>query len=289
MLSLHTCEAYMRDLNHLGDWCLDAGVARPEDLTREHMGGFLSALDQEGLGQRSLARVRSSCRTFFRYLIQAGRLAEDPSSLLEPGRFLQPLPHVLSPEQVDALLAAPPLDRPLSLRDAAMIELMYSTGLRVSELVTLGRHQLHREEALLRVVGKGDKERVVPVGERALDLIDRYLFEARPHHDPLSRAPQLFVSRRGTAMTRQNFWQRIKAWAVEAGIDEQVSPHVLRHSFATHLLTYGADLRSVQAMLGHSDIGTTQIYTHVNRERLRQLHAAHHPRAKVRGPTGSAG
>jgi integrase/recombinase XerD len=179
---------------------------------------------------------------------------------------------------VEALLAAPDRSRPLGLRDAAMIELLYSSGLRVSELVTLPRRAVDPEVQILKVRGKGDKERLVPMADRALELMVRYLRDARPHHDPDASQPEVFVSRRGTAMTRQNFWQRLRQHAQRAGIPGKVSPHVLRHSFATHLLDHGADLRSLQAMLGHADISTTQIYTHVSRKRLVELHARYHPR-----------
>lgn len=281
MLSAHTCEAYLRDTRKLEAWAAGQGIGTPEALTRDEMVRFLDHLDRDGLGGRSVARTRASCRTFFKYLIRIGRLKEDPTALLAPRHFSQPLPHVLALEAVDALLEAPPLDVPLGLRDAAMIELMYSTGMRVTELVSLLRFQWIPTEGLVRVRGKGNKERIIPVGERATDLVQRYLVEARPHWDPNQRTPELFVSRRGGAMTRQNFWQRLKEWALKSEIEAHVSPHVLRHSFATHLLHYGADLRSVQAMLGHADIGTTQIYTHVQQERLLRLHAEHHPRGKM--------
>lgn len=275
-LSENTVAAYLRDLNRFGEWW---GEERdPSGITREDLTRYLKVLTDRGVGSRSAARARSALRGFFKYCIRDGLQESDPSALLEPGRFTQPLPRVLSAAQVEALLAAPPLDDPLGLRDAAMIELLYSSGLRVTELVTLPRSHVVADEGLVRVRGKGDKDRIVPVGDRSLELIARYLREARPRHDPGGLAEELFVNRRGKPMTRQNFWQRMRGWAVRADIPGKVSPHVLRHSFATHLLEHGANLRSVQAMLGHADLSTTQIYTHVTRARLRRMVEEHHPR-----------
>lgn len=275
--SANTVEAYLRDLRRFSAWCDDQSYAIA-DLTRQHIVDHLAFLEAEGLGRRSIARARTSIRQFFKYLVRERLLEDDPTVLVQAPRFQSPLPTVLSSKQVEALLDAPSGGSPLEVRDRAMIAVLYSSGLRVSELVGLPWRHVDSQIGLLRVLGKGDKERLVPVGERALDGIQRYLRAARPLLDPDQICPALFVSRRGSAMTRQNFWERLRRWAVVAGIDGKVSPHVLRHSFATHLLEHGADLRSLQAMLGHADISTTQIYTHVSRARLARLHAEHHPR-----------
>lgn len=282
-----TIEAYTRDLRRLGAWLALEGVVRFEDLDRERASRYLAALrdgaptDDAGalspLGARTVARHRTTLRQFFKFLVKEGQIAFDPTARVGTPKFTTPLPSVLSEAQVEALLAAPDRADPLELRDAAMIEVLYATGLRVSELVGLLRSSVDAELGVVRVRGKGDKERIVPFGDIAFDLVLRYLREVRPDHDPAGDRPELFLNRRGTPMTRQNFWQRLKGYAARAGCPD-VSPHVLRHSFATHLLDHGADLRSLQAMLGHADIGTTQIYTHVSRHRLRELHARYHPR-----------
>lgn len=276
----NTVQAYRRDLQQFAAWLGERGIPSPADVSHAHLVDYLVSLDEGGLGLRSIARARTSIRQLFKFLLREGLVEADPSTLIEAPRFPAPLPVVLSGKQVEALLAAPDRTSPLGLRDAAMIELLYATGLRVTELVTLPWRAIDAEIGLLRVRGKGDKERLVPVGEQALDLIRRYLRESRPQLDPDGTSPALFVNRRGTPMTRQNFWQRLRGWAVAAGIPGKVSPHVLRHSFATHLLENGADLRALQAMLGHADISTTQIYTHVTQARLAALHARFHPRGR---------
>lgn len=276
--SENTVDAYARDLTRFADWLAAREVVTPEGVRREDVADFMLYLKDEGLGLRSIARARTSVRQLFKYCMKERIVDADPTALVEGPKFTSPLPVVLSPAQVEALLAAPDLHRPLGLRDAAMIELLYSSGLRVSELVGLPRRNVDADLHLLLVRGKGDKERLVPMAPRALQLMVRYLREARPLHDPAGDAPEVFVSRRGSAMTRQNFWQRLGGHARKAGIPGKVSPHVLRHSFATHLLDNGADLRALQAMLGHADISTTQIYTHVSRTRLRALHDRFHPR-----------
>lgn len=275
--SENTVEAYLRDLRRFAAWC-DEVQQTLGSLDRQAVVDHLASLEADGLGRRSIARARTSLRQFFRYLVKEGLLADDPSVLVQAPRFQSPLPTVLSASQVEALLDAPSGGSSLEVRDRAMIAVLYSSGLRVSELVGLPWRNVDAQVGLLRVLGKGDKERLVPVGDRALENIQRYLRAGRPLLDPDQVCPALFVSRRGSAMTRQNFWERLKHWALVAGIRGKVSPHVLRHSFATHLLEHGADLRSLQAMLGHADISTTQIYTHVSRARLARLHAEHHPR-----------
>lgn len=277
-LADHTITAYRRDLVRFLDHLRDLGLADPAAVAREHVAGFLVALERQGLGLRSIARARTSVRQLFRYLVRDGRLGADPTTLVDAPRFPKPLPTTLSLAQVDALLAAPDDSTPLGVRDRAMIQLLYSTGLRVSELIRLQRGRTDLHDGLVWVRGKGGKERIVPTGERAATAIARYLTHGRPHHDPTGREPALFVSRRGTAMTRQNVWAFLRKHARRAGLPGKVSPHVLRHAFATHLLEHGADLRAVQAMLGHADISTTQIYTHVATARLEAIHARHHPR-----------
>ncbi len=274
----NTIEAYGRDVRRFAVWLEGQGIDSPDAVTQAHVADHLVWLDRQDLGLRSIARARSSLRQLFRFLQREGLLDDDPSARVHAPRFPEPLPTVLSGRSVEALLGAPNRGTPLGLRDAAMIELMYSCGLRVSELVTLPGKGLDPEEGLVRVRGKGDKERLIPVGDRALALIRRYVAESRPVLDPDHSCPTLFVGQHGEGMTRQNFWDRLTRYAKLAGVRGKVSPHVLRHSFATHLLEHGADLRALQAMLGHADITTTQIYTHVTQARLSELHRKHHPR-----------
>lgn len=276
--SANTVEAYLRDLRRFADWCEDREISSPDALTRQLVVDHLADLQADGLGLRSIARTRTSIRQFFKYAVKEQLSEDDPTVLVQAPRFANPLPTVLSSAQVEALLDAPSGGSPLEVRDKAMIAVLYSSGLRVSELVNLPWRNVDSAVGLLKIRGKGDKERLVPIGARALEAIVRYLRAARPLLDPDEVCPALFVSRKGEAMTRQNFWERLRDWALKAGIPGKVSPHVLRHSFATHLLEHGADLRSLQAMLGHADISTTQIYTHVSRARLARLHAEHHPR-----------
>lgn len=277
-LSDHTLSAYRSDL---------AGFART--LTgqggtlfgagRDDVQDYLARRLSGGGSPRTVARVLSALRRFYRYQVREGRVAEDPTAQVEPPRLGRPLPDALSEAEVESLLRAPVVDEPEGLRDRAMLELLYATGLRVSELVNLAEGQLNLRYGVVRVLGKGSKERLVPLGEEASRWVERYLAKARGElmrgHPP-SRA--LFVTRRGGPMTRQAFWHLIRRHARSAGIAKHLSPHTLRHAFATHLLNHGADLRVVQMLLGHSDLSTTQIYTHVANARLRTLHAQHHPR-----------
>jgi integrase/recombinase XerD len=274
----NTVESYGRDLRRFAEWAKGRGLPDTDAFTREHLSDYLVYLDAEGLGLRSIARSRTTLRMFFKYLLKEHLIAGDPSALLRAPKFPAPLPVVFSEGQVEALLEAPALGDPLGLRDRAMLEVLYASGLRVSELVGLPLSAVDAETGILRIRGKGDKERLVPIGEQALAWIVRYLREARPLADPQGRQPHVFLNRRGRKMTRQNFWMRLEAYGRRAGIRGKVSPHVLRHSFATHLLEHGVDLRSLQAMLGHADIGTTQIYTHVTRTRLLAMHERFHPR-----------
>ncbi len=284
-LSPHTVAAYRRDLERLGrELAARGGDLRTADAV--DLSAHLRRLRRQGLAPRSQRRALSSLRGFYAYLVAVGERADDPAVNLLPPRLLRQLPKVLSERQVEALLAAPDAQTPRGLRDRAMIELLYATGLRVSELVGLELAHLggisrnrdgRREIDFLLVPGKGAKERVVPVGEQAVAWLERYLGEARPRL-ARGRHAVIFVNRSGAPLTRQGFWKILRGHARDAGIPD-VSPHVLRHSFATHLLEHGADLRAVQMMLGHADISTTQIYTHIHQQRLRSLYDAHHPRA----------
>jgi integrase/recombinase XerD len=220
----------------------------------------------------------SSLRRFYQYLVREGRMQVDPSAQIDAPKLGRPLPKALTEAEVDALLQAPDVKQFLGMRDRAMLELLYACGLRVTELVNLQVSQLNLRQGVLRVVGKGNKERLVPLGEEAAEWMERYVEEARPALLRGRMSDAFFVTQRGTAMTRQAFWYLIKRYAQHAGIVTGLSPHSLRHSFATHLLNHGADLRALQMLLGHSNLSTTQIYTHVARERLKGVHAAHHPR-----------
>lgn len=285
-LSAHTLEAYARDLGRFRDAMRTRGRERAGDIDRDDLVVFLDGLVGEGLAARSRARTLSAVRGFFRQLVLDGRLDRNPAVDLRPGKRALRVPRQLSAADIEALLGACDGDDPLDLRDRAMLELAYACGLRATELVTLEANRIHLADGYLTVVGKGARERAVPVGRSALEAVRRYLEHARGQLDVHRNARTLFVGRRGRALSRQAFWRRIRRRASEAGLGA-VSPHVLRHSFATHLLDGGADLRSVQMMLGHSDITTTQVYTHVARKRLRDVHGRHHPRATMRPDGGT--
>ena len=267
--------AYHTDLVRFAAWMTHHGVSTPSDVEHRHLAAYMASLVDDGLDLRSVARHRSAFRQFFRQLRDENLIPRDPTPLIEAPTPPRRIPGVLSEAQVERILNAPDTSTPIGVRDSAMIELMYGSGLRVTELVTLPHASVHLEAAFVRVKGKGGRERIIPVTDEALLRIERYLAEGRP--DPKLRQPALFLSRLGRPMTRQNFWERIKGYARSAGVAD-VHPHKLRHAFATHLLEHGADLRAVQAMLGHADISTTQIYTHVARERLKRVHAEAHPR-----------
>jgi integrase/recombinase XerD len=279
-LSLHTQGVYARDVRA---WIRASSLQRNVDmstmLTRDSVLKFLAQSQACGLSPRSLARRLAGLRAFCRYLRQEGMLATDPLLDLETPRIPQRLPHFLSVEEVDRLLQQPRADTPRGLRDAAMLEVLYATGLRVSELVTLSMSALHLAEGWIKVRGKGGKERLIPLGEQAVARIRVYLSGPRERLMHGHRSTQVFVNGRGTGMTRQGFWKLLRGYARQTGIIKPISPHTLRHSFATHLLERGADLRAVQQMLGHSDISTTQIYTHVLEARLRAAYQRYHPRA----------
>ncbi|MBF7731206.1 site-specific tyrosine recombinase XerD [Pseudomonas sp. N040] len=276
-LSAHSRDAYRSDLELFNAWLLERGLELPgagREIILDHLAWRL----QGGYKARSTARFLSALRGFYRYLLRQGRIAEDPTLQVSMPQIGRPLPKSLSEADVDALLMAPEVAELLGLRDRAMLEVLYACGLRVTELISLSLEQVNLRQGVLRVFGKGSKERLVPLGEEAIAWLQRYLQEARPQLLGGKPSDVLFPSQRGEQMTRQAFWHRIKLHAQVAGIAKVLSPHTLRHAFATHLLNHGADLRVVQMLLGHSDLSTTQIYTHVARARLQDLHARHHPR-----------
>jgi len=277
-LAKATLDSYRSDLGRLAAWLAKHGHEALLDIREATLIAFVAQLSR-ATKATSQARYLSTLRRFYRWQLGRGRIVGDPTlKLANPARPSR-LPKVMSEKQVVSLLDAPDIDTPLGLRDRAMLETLYATGLRVSELVNLKLHEIGFNDGVLRVLGKGSKERLVPLGELAIDWLVRYLDEARGDIIKGRQSDDLFVTARGGAMTRQAFWQLIKRYALQAGIDPaRLSPHVLRHAFATHLLNHGADLRVVQLLLGHADISTTQIYTHVARERLKKLHAEHHPR-----------
>ncbi len=278
-LAKATLDSYRADLTQLATWLAATGRGPLLAAGAEALIAYIAKVANDRKRATSQLRYLSSLRRFYRWHLGRGRIVTDPTLKLVNPHLPARLPKVMSEAQVEALLAAPDIETPLGLRDRAMLEMLYATGLRVSELVHLKLHEVGMNEGIVRVMGKGSKERLVPLGEEALDWVARYRNEARADLLRGQQSDALFVTRRGGAMTRQMFWNLVKRYALNAGIDpRQLSPHVLRHAFATHLLNHGADLRVVQLLLGHADISTTQIYTHVARERLKKLHAQHHPR-----------
>ena len=277
-LSPNTVAAYRRDLTRFGQYCQRQKL-KVAAVGRKDAAAYLGELYGAGLDSRSVARALSSLRNFFRFCVQENFCHKDPTEQIESPRVWKRLPNFLSEEEVGRLLKQPDGATPLGLRDGAMLELLYATGMRVSELVGLKVGDVQLDAGFVRCVGKGDKERVVPVGRKALSALETYLRDGRGKLSRKRTTSHLFLSRRGRGVSRQQFWHRLKIYARTAGIRKTLSPHVLRHSFATHLLEHGADLRSVQMLLGHSDISTTQIYTHVAQEHLKELHRKHHPRA----------
>jgi len=277
-LSRQTLDSYRRDLEGIARWREGKGGGLPS-ADRAALFDYLAWRSRSGYSPRSNARLLSALRAFFAHRVRSGARADDPTALLDPPRQPRSLPKALGESQIDALLAAPAVDSPLGLRDRAMFELMYACGLRVSELVNLPATAVNLRQGVLRVTGKGSKERLVPLGEEAQHWLERYLANARPQLAGKRALAPLFLEASGEAPSRQHFWQLVKRYAGVAGIDPaKISPHGLRHSFATHLLNHGADLRALQMLLGHSSLSTTQIYTLVAREQLKQLHAKHHPR-----------
>jgi len=273
-LSENTLKAYNSDLSDFARWL----AARELDLLQVDTSRLMSYLSSRPASARTSARRLSSLRRLYQYLVRDGRCAMDPAMDIDAPRLGRALPKSLTEAEVEHLLMAPDTESTLGLRDRAMLETLYATGLRVSELVSLRLDQLNLRQGVVRIRGKGDKERLVPLGEEAVFWAQKYLTDARQELFPQRPDATLFPSTRGKAMQRQTFWYAIRRYGLKAGIKGRISPHVLRHAFATHLLNHGADLRVVQMLLGHSDISTTQIYTHVARERLKKLHATHHPR-----------
>ncbi|MBB1485292.1 site-specific tyrosine recombinase XerD [Oceanospirillum sediminis] len=279
-LSKNTLLSYERDLRQFMSWLVyrDIGVSL-KDVTTEHIKAFVKYRHEQKKNSRSVARSVSALKGFYYWMMDEGLISVNPVSLLSGIKQEKKLPGVLSEDSVDTLLAQPDTDDPVESRDLCMLELLYATGLRVTELVSLRAGQVSLQQGVVRVTGKGQKERLVPMGEIARDQMAFYLNNVRPYLPGSEEPDVLFPSRKGGFMTRQAFWYRVKKYALSAGMAKDISPHQLRHAFATHLLNHGADLRSVQLLLGHSSVSTTQIYTHVANYRLKQLYQQHHPRA----------
>ena len=277
-LARNTLESYRRDLRQFGAWLARGASKDFFAADRADIQAYLGYQFARKTRASSAARLLSSLKRFYRYLVRAGRLQADPTLNIEAPALPRALPKSLNESDVENLLRAPDTDSELGVRDRTMLETLYATGLRVSELISLKTAQVSLDMGVVRVMGKGSKERLVPLGEEALAWLTRYLASSRSALLAGRAADDLFVTARAGPMTRQAFWSLIKRYAMRAALDKPISPHTLRHAFATHLLNHGADLRVVQLLLGHSDISTTQIYTHVARERLKQLHARHHPR-----------
>jgi integrase/recombinase XerD len=278
-LSKNTLAAYRADLTALARWLKSRDETHLAEAERADILAFIAERAEKGARPRSTARQLSSFRRFFRYLVREGNLTDDPTSNIQMPKIGRTLPKTLTESQVEDLLKAPNTDEPLGFRDRTMLEVLYATGLRVSELINLKLSQINLEQGVVRIMGKGDRERLIPLYEDSTDWINRFVAGARLEILLERQTDYLFPTRRGDRMTRQAFWHIIKRYARKAKIGKELSPHSLRHAFATHMLNNGADLRVVQMLLGHSDLSTTQIYTHVARERLKNLHSKHHPRA----------
>lgn len=275
-LSKNTLSAYRHDISSFSDWY--KGVSLLE-VQRVDLLDYLSQRLKDGYSSRSTARSLSSLRAFYSYITVKHNLKENPTSRVDSPKLGRSLPKTLSEDEVEKLISSPDVEDYIGLRDRAMLELIYACGLRVSELISLDMLNLNLRQGVIRVIGKGEKERLVPMGEEALDWVQRYINKGRPYllkED--NKVSELFLSKRGKSMTRQTFWYRIKEYANKASINKDLSPHTLRHAFATHLINHGADLRTVQLLLGHSSLSTTQIYTEVARHRMKELHNEHHPR-----------
>ncbi len=276
-LSRNTLAAYRTDLKSLARWLAERHKTL-DDASRADLLEFIAWRVEGGARPRSTARQLSSLRRYYRFSVREGRRSDDPTAKISMPKVGRPLPKALTEDEVESLLDAPDTDDALGHRDRTMLEVLYATGLRVTELVNLRLNQINLNQGVMRVVGKGDRERLIPLGEESVDWIEQFLRGPRTEILLDRQSDFLFPTRRGDHMTRQAFWHLIKRYAAKASVDKKLSPHTLRHAFATHLLNHGADLRVVQMLLGHSDLSTTQIYTHVARERLKDLHAQHHPR-----------
>ena len=274
----NTIEAYHHDLSRFMQHLEQKGISDIARVDRLDLRAFFLALRRQGLSTRTIARNQVALRTFFRFLILEGVLEINPSEELESPKTVQALPEILTSREVEELLEQPDVTTPLGIRDRAMLEMLYATGMRVSELVGLPMNQVHLEAGYALIYGKGSKERVIPLGSEAVRWVDRYLKTVRGSLTKGRESPSLFLGRTGRSISRQRFWKSLKGYGRKAGIKKRMTPHLLRHSFASHLLERGADLRSVQMMLGHVDISTTQIYTHVTGERLKKVHKKYHPR-----------
>jgi integrase/recombinase XerD len=274
-LSKNTLSAYRHDISSFSIWY--KGISLLE-VQRVDLLDYLAKRLKDGYSSRSTARSLSSLRAFYKHITIKYNLKENPTARIDSPKLGHSLPKTLSEEEVEKLIQAPDLDEDIGLRDRAMLEIIYACGLRVSELIKLDILNLNLRQGVIRVIGKGEKERLVPMGEEALYWVERYISKSRPNLLKDNKVSELFLSKRGSSMTRQTFWYRIKEYAVKASIKEDLSPHTLRHAFATHLINHGADLRTVQLLLGHSSLSTTQIYTEVARHRMKELHNEHHPR-----------
>lgn len=278
-LAVNTLNAYSRDLvGYIAFLKENTDIDKPDDISQPLLLNYLGFLRKNGLSARSRARTLSTIRGFHRFLLRESHSQSDPTVLIEAPRTLQGLPKLLSIKDVESLLQAPAGDSAMALRDRAMLEVLYATGMRVSELIAVKLGDLKLDVGCLNAFGKGSKQRLIPLGEVALEILQEYLHNGRPKLLKGKTSDYVFLNARGARMSRQGFWKKLKEYALQAGIRQNIYPHMLRHSFATHLLENGADLRSVQTMLGHADISTTQIYTHVIQERLKQVHQQYHPR-----------
>ncbi|MGB2770567.1 MAG: site-specific tyrosine recombinase XerD [Candidatus Zixiibacteriota bacterium] len=281
-LSTNTIESYRRDLERYLSFLRDRKVDAVGAIRQEHISKFITLLSRKGLAANTIARKLSSLRRFHKFLVIEGYCDIDPTSTLESPRQWRKLPTFLTQEEVKNLLKQPDLSAPLGLRDEAILEFLYATGVRISELIHTKRKDVLTEVELVRVIGKGNKERIIPIGRAAIASVQKYLREARPKLANENSEDVLFLNRRGRPFSRMGLWKILRKYVNQAGITKRVSPHTIRHSFATHLLEGGADLRAVQEMLGHTDISTTQIYTHLDREYLKQEHREFHPRSKMK-------
>ena len=277
-LSKNTIEAYSHGLSRFLNHLREKGVQEIRDVDKFHIRGFLLALKKEKLSAKTIVRNLVAIRTFFRFLVQEGILETNPVEDLESPKVAKTLPEILTLKEIEQLLEQPNLQTPLGMRDRAMLEMLYATGMRVSELTHLPTHQVNLEGGYVLLYGKGSKERIVPLGSEAIKWVTLYLKESRGILAKGKESPFLFINRSGKGMSRQGLWKNLKNYARRAGLRKRITPHLLRHSFASHLLEGGADLRSVQMMLGHADISSTQIYTHVTGERLKKIHQRYHPR-----------
>jgi len=278
-LSANTQSAYQTDLKKFAVYLNEKKISNIQKITRKNITNFLMDEKEKGIGSRSIGRRLVAIKTFFRFLVNERLVQEDITATLDSPRLWKTLPGVMSVEEVEKLLRAPDLTDPLGIRDRAMMELLYASGLRVSELVGVKTDNINLKAGFVRSLGKGSKERIVPLGKKAIEWIEKYIQRVRSKWKKSGDSPYLFLSERGKNLTRQEFWYRLRKYAQESRIKKKISPHTLRHSFATHMLSNGADLRFVQEMLGHADISTTQIYTHVDSDRIKKIHKQFHPRA----------